>query len=210
MKNLFKAGLMVALAVISTATSSQAAVLNSLRFEGTTTAASSAPLASMAWSLFLTYVPNPTGAVAGISAATLKIGTETFVMNTFSGPKIIVTPVAGSNNDKLDIQAFFNNSVPGTVGNGGFAYLNLTVSGTSDIVGSAASDANIQALGGTIRTPVSGTFDFGPSSPPYLVAYLNGSVPAPEPGSIALLSGLGLIVGRRMLKRRGAKQNAAV
>ncbi|MFM7920378.1 MAG: PEP-CTERM sorting domain-containing protein, partial [Planctomycetaceae bacterium] len=32
----------------------------------------------------------------------------------------------------------------------------------------------------------------------------------PEPGSIALLSGLGLVVGRRLLKRRAKKQEAAV
>ncbi|MFO0537150.1 MAG: PEP-CTERM sorting domain-containing protein, partial [Planctomyces sp.] len=29
-----------------------------------------------------------------------------------------------------------------------------------------------------------------------------GAVPAPEPGSFALLAGLGLVAGRRFLKRR--------
>ena len=39
---------------------------------------------------------------------------------------------------------------------------------------------------------------------------LTGFVAVPEPGSIALLSGLGLVVGRRLLKRRAKKQEAAV
>jgi hypothetical protein len=204
MKNLFKAGLMVALAVISTATSSQAGVLG---FTGTTTSGSSAPLNSKAWSLALTYTENLSGSAAAITAATLTIGTETFLLNTgFGTPQIVVTPVTGANNDQLGITAFFSNSTPGGVGNGGFSFLNLIVNGTADITGLAASDANIQALGAKIATPVTGGFAFGTG----LNATLNGSVPAPEPGSIALLSGLGLIVGRRMLKRRAAKQNVAV
>jgi hypothetical protein len=207
MKNLFKAGLMVALAVISTAASSQAAVLSSLRFAGTTTAGSSAPLASKAWSLSLTYVPNPTGAAAAISAATLTIGTETFLLNSgFGTPQITVISATGANNDQLGILAYFSNSSPGGVGNGGFAPLTLTVAGTSDVAAALASNANIQQLGAQGYTPVSGSFAFGTG----LTAILNGAVPAPEPGSIALLSGLGLIVGRRMLKRRAAKQNVAV
>jgi len=204
MKNMFKAGLMVALTVISTAASSQAGVLG---FTGTTTSGSSTPFASQAWALAVTYTQNLSGATAAITAATLTIGTETFTLNTgFGTPQIAVTPVTGVNNDQMTLQGFFNNSTPGGVGNGGFSFLNLTLAGTADIVGTAASDTNIQALGAKIGTPISGTFAFGTG----LSATLNGSVPAPEPGSIALLSGLGLIVGRRMLKRRAAKQNVAV
>ncbi|MEI7700462.1 MAG: hypothetical protein WCK86_11745 [Planctomycetia bacterium] len=200
MKNFLKSGLLVAVAVMSLASSSQAGVLG---FSGTTTAGSSSPFASKAWSLALTYTANNSGPTAVVTAATLVIGSETFGLNTgFGSPQLALTPVAGTNNDTMSIQGFFNNSVPGAVGNGGFSFLNLTLTGTNDITGLAASDANVQLLGATIGNTVTGNFAFGTG----LTAVLNGSVPAPEPGSIAVLCGLGLIVGRRVLKSRSSKK----
>lgn len=204
MKNLFKAGLMVALTVISTAASSQAGVLN---FSGTAPGTAPAPFTSQPWALALTYTANNGGPVATITAATLTIGAETFLLKTVgaaNAPAITVTSVAGANNDQLGIVAEFEASTPGNFGQTFTLLSPFTVFGTDDVGAAIASDANIQTLGAKIGNTFMGQFM---PFPPGQAFFLSGSVPAPEPGSIALLSGLGLIVGRRMLKRRAAKQD---
>jgi len=205
MKNLFKAGLMVALAVISTAASSQAGIL---KFGGTTQSSAPTPFNSKGWSLALTYTANNGGPTAAITAATLTIGAETFLLKTSgaaNAPVLTVNAVAG--NDNLSIVAEFQASTPGGYGSTFSLLSPFTVNGTDDIGAAIASDVNVQTLGAKIGNTFTG--QFLPVLPGQPIA-LSGSVPAPEPGSIALLSGLGLIVGRRMLKRRAAKQNVAV
>ena len=205
MKNLFKAGLMVALAVISTAASSQAGIL---KFGGTTLGSAPVPFDSKSWSLALTYTANNGGPTAAITAATLTIGAETFLLKTAgaaNAPVLTVNAVAG--NDSLSIVAEFQASTPGGFGSTFSLLSPFAVNGTDDIGAAIASDANVQTLGAKIGNTFAGQFlPVLPGQP----VILSGSVPAPEPGSIALLSGLGLIVGRRMLKRRAAKQNVAV
>ncbi len=205
MKNMFKAGLMVALTVISTAASSQAGVLN---FGGTTLGTAPAPFTSQAWSLVLTYTANNGGPTAAITAATLTIGAETFLLKTVgasNAPVLTVNALAG--NDSFGIVAEFQGSTPGGYGSTFSLLSPFTVYGTDDIGAAIASDANVQTLGAKIGNTFAGQFLAVPTGQPI---QLSGIVPAPEPGSIALLSGLGLIVGRRMLKRRAAKQNVAV
>jgi len=207
MKNLFKAGLMVALAVISTAASSQAGIL---KFGGTTQSSAPTPFNSKSWALALTYTANNGGAVATVTAASLTIGAETFLLKTSgaaNAPTITVNSVTGANNDTLGIVLEFQGSTPGGYGSIISLLSPFTVNGTDDVASAIASDVNIQTLGAKIGNTFAG--QFLPVLPGQPIA-LSGSVPAPEPGSIALLSGLGLIVGRRMLKRRSAKQNVAV
>ncbi|MFN9079277.1 MAG: PEP-CTERM sorting domain-containing protein, partial [Planctomyces sp.] len=58
------------------------------------------------------------------------------------------------------------------------------------------------ALGNTVSGPSSVTlFDLGLGT---VSITLNGSVPVPEPSSIGILAGLGLVVGRRVYKRARA------
>lgn len=202
MKNMFKAGLMVALAIISTAASSQAGIL---KFSGTTLSTAPTPFNSKGWALALTYTANNGGPTAAITAATLTIGAETFVLKTVgaaNAPVVTVNSVVGV--DNLSIVAEFQASTPGGYG-ATFSLLSpFTVNGTDDVGAAIASDVNVQTLGAKIGNGFSG--QFLPVLPGQPVLF-SGTVPAPEPGSIALLSGLGLIVGRRMLKRRAAKQN---
>jgi hypothetical protein len=47
------------------------------------------------------------------------------------------------------------------------------------------------------------------SATPIATAQFSGTIPVPEPGSIGLLAGLGLVCGRRVWRRRQQKQAAA-
>ena len=203
MKNFLKSGLLVAVAVMSLAGSSQAGVLT---FGGTTGTNATTAFSNVAWTMALTYTANAGGPVAALTAGSLKIGGETFALLTAGPPApntLTVAVVAGTNNDTLAVNAYFQASTPG--GFGGIVALltPFTVTGT-DIVGSAlATEANIQNLGATVGNTFTGSFlPVLPSVP----VILSGTVPAPEPGSIAVLCGLGLIVGRRVLKSRSSKK----
>jgi hypothetical protein len=154
----------------------------------------------------LTYTANAGGPVAALTAGSLKIGGETFALLTAGPPvpnTLTVAVVAGTNNDTLAVNAYFQASTPGGFGSIVAVLAPFTVTG-SDIVGSAlATEVNIQNLGTTVDNTFTGSFL--PVLPSVPVA-LNGTVPAPEPGSVAVLCGLGLIVGRRVLKSRSSKK----
>jgi len=202
MKNFLKSGLLVAVAVMSLASSSNAGVLG---FSGTTGTHTTPAFSNVAWTMALTYTANAGGPVAAITAGSLTIGGEIFALDlTPLAPNTLtVASVTGLKNDTLAINAYFEASTPGGFGTAVALLSPFTVTGT-DIVGAAvATDTNIQNLGATIGNTFTGQFL---AVLPGVPVTLNGSVPAPEPGSIAVLCGLGLIVGRRVLKSRSSKK----
>lgn len=85
------------------------------------------------------------------------------------------------------------------------ADVNLTVGGGTTLANQEASEANINLLTAT-STVVQGQFIVDTESPfdTYGVLTLDGTPASaiPEPGSMLLLSGLGLVAGRRVMARR--------
>jgi hypothetical protein len=174
-----------------------------------------------AWTMLVTYTPAVFGPAA-VTAATLFFYSndatdhknESFNLipagANVAANEIGVTQNAGANNDSLTIQMEFG---PSELGRGtASAFMdNLVVTGQTDVGNTNGTVANITALG-AIGNSVAGTFRVSPrpGGPGSLQVNLTGFSAVPEPGSIALLSGLGLVVGRRLLKRRAKKQEAAV
>lgn len=200
-KKLLLTAALIAVASIQTASA------GTLRFAGTT-AGSNALFGGKPWSLALTYTPSVTS-VATVTSATLLIDVYSFSLKT-SGTgnafdTITVAQIAGPNNDEMTIVADFKASVPGAYGSIIASLTGFKVQGTADISGTAASDPNLQLLGSIGNLVTAGSFRFYPNGVDPLAAdivTLSGAVPAPEPGSFALLAGLGLVAGRRFLKRR--------
>ena len=215
MKNFLKSGLLVAVAVMSLAGSSNAAVLSL----GGLATSSVSSFNNVAWTLAVTYTPAVSGPVASITAATLTIGAQSFSLRTTGTnvDEIFVKAVAGANNDTMFIRSDF--TVPAGAYTGfaggiaGFATFGaptqtetgLTVTG-SELTSAIATEANISGLGSTVGNTISGTVQFIDTNFSSSTVTLNGTVPAPEPGSVAVLCGLGLIVGRRVLKSRSSKK----
>lgn len=173
-----------------------------------------------AWTMLVTYTPAASGPAA-VTAATLFFYSndatdhknESF--NLISPANVAANEIAvnqnvGANNDSLIIQTEFG---PSELGRGTTkAFMdNLVVTGQTDVGNTNGTVANITALG-AIGNSVAGTFRVAPrpGGTGSLQVNLTGFSAVPEPGSIALLSGLGLVVGRRLLKRRAKKQEAAV
>jgi len=158
---------------------------------------------ALPWSLNIVYNANNVGAAAGIASGLFKIGTTSLVVNTATaGDTATVSIDSGVNDDRLVIAFDFSSS--GTIFGG--AVSGLTVEGKADVSSAIASDANIQllaAMGNTVTGPNSVTlFDSGLG---VVTITLNGSVPVPEPSSVGLVACLGLVVARRIVKRRSSK-----
>ncbi len=173
------------------------------------------------WTLLLTYTPNSSGP-ATLTAASLFFYSnnatdhknEAFSLiaasNVSQGNVIEVQQNSGSNNDGLKIGTEFGPSELGRGANSAY-YDNLVITGTSDVSNTNGTVANIQQLA-ALGNSVSGTFrlDPRPSGSGTLQVNLTGFVAVPEPSTVALLSGVGLVIGRRVWKRRSAKkQNVA-
>lgn len=214
--------MLLVLAVVMGMTASASA--EQIYFRGTASAAGTGSqfFNGRLWTMLVTYTPAPASGPATITAATLfwysndatDHKNESFNLiapNNVAGNQIDVNQNAGANNDALTFQTEFG---PSELGRGAtFAFMdNLVVTGQTDVPTSEASLANITALG-KVGNSVAGTFRVSPrpgTASGSLQVNLNGFTAVPEPGSIALLSGLGLVVGRRLLKRRAKKQEAAV
>ena len=171
-----------------------------LGFGGVTSSGDSA-YNNLSWSLLLTYTANNSGATANITAATLTLGVNSYLLNTAGNPdSLTVNSVAGVNNDTITFGMDFLGS--GGVGTAAFILSGLTLNGKTDVP-AIASDANILALAAPLNTLTGGLVVLFPGPSTGAIS-LSGSIPVPEPGSIAILSGLAIVVGRRYLKRRRA------
>jgi len=194
MKRLWVLGLLVCFSLVPVA---EGGVLN---FAGTTTSGTSAAN-SLAWTLSVVFTPA-SGAVANISSATLVVGNQTFLRNSAgNADTITVNSVAGVNNDTATLAIDFLQSTPGSLGSAVAILTNLTLNGKVDVP-TVANDANIALLAQQNNTVTNGSFILFPGFAGGVdTITLNGSVPAPEPSSVLLLTGLGLVVGRRYLRK---------
>jgi len=209
--------MLLILAVVMGLTASVSA--EQIYFRGTA-ASANALFSGRLWTMLLTYTPNASGP-ATFAAATLffysnnatNYRNESFnlIAATTEGLTNTITVVqnAGVNNDSLSISSELG---PSDLGRGSTAaFINgFTVTGTTDVGNTNGTAANMKALG-EIGNSVAGTLTLLPRlSGVSSVIIFTGLVAVPKPGSIALLSGLGLVVGRRLLKRRAKKQETAV
>ncbi len=214
MTRLLGKGLMASLALLLLASPATAEVV---QFVGTTSGGvgtQGSLLTGQNFTLELSYTPNSGSATADIVGGSLVIGSQTF--NWLAAGNRSMTVVDGAtqswndaNQDGVKIDQFFSlgglPNDPNTVLPINAIRLDATVRGNTS-VSLTASAANLSAL---LQHPnsFSGLFrvyDLAGNS-----VQLNGVVAAPEPGSIALLSGLALVSGRRMWRRRQQKKAAA-
>ena len=211
--------MLLVLAVVMGMTASASAEQIYFRGTASATGTNSNLFNGRLWTLLVTYTPAVSGP-ASITAASLffysndatnhKNETFNLIAPSTVSNSIVVTQTGGTNNDTLTLDPEFG---PSELGRGTqAAYItNLVVTGTTDVSNTNGTAANIAALSAFGNT-VGGTLQVFPSLSGGFTTNitLNGNVAVPEPGSIALLSGLGLVVGRRLLKRRAKKQEAAV
>lgn len=156
------------------------------------------------FSLTANYTPSTTSA-AVINSATLVVGAQTWSsLLGGSGPAITIATAKNA----FTIAGQFSGSTPGSVGDI-FTSLSLNVTSATPVAAAQATQANIDAIFAT-RSSALGTLtlvgntagNFGGN-----VLNLEGNPLAavPEPGSLLVLGGLGLFVGRRMMVRRQNK-----
>ena len=203
MKNLFSA-----LAVVGCLLATHAANAGSIWFAGTVSGG-----AGGNWFMKVQYTPNSSGPAATTLSGTLELSGNTLNFDSVAvggggATSPVLTIDEGNPADRVSIIA----GLTGTGGKSGILNsFNSPTTGFDIGTNPNATDANIAALT-KLGTTVSGTVlnISGLGGGVFGTITLNGSVVAPEPGSIALLSGLGLVVGRRLLKRRAKKQEAAV
>jgi len=158
------------------------------------------------FSLLATYTPSTT-ASAVLNSATLVVGNQTW--STLLGGTSPAITIASARN-AFTIAGQFTGSSPSNVGDI-FTSLSLNTAPTP-VAARQATQANIDALFdartsglGTLTLVSSGSSPFGG---PILNLEANLPPAVPEPGSLLVLGGLGLFVGRRMLARRQNKAAA--
>jgi len=164
------------------------------------------------WLLKVNFADNNSG------NTTVPSGTMTIVNNT-SGQTYVAnlqttTVGASTINALLTVNegGASNDFVTLLSGLGSGALLNsFSVASTVNLgVNPNATNANVQALARLGASVTGNIFDTGTFGTAFTNITLTGSVIAPEPSTVALLSGLGLVIGRRVWKRRSAKkQNVA-
>jgi len=159
------------------------------------------------FSLLAIYTPT-SAASAVLNSATLIVDNQTWA--TLLGGTSPAITVATTKN-AFTIAGQFTGSSPGNVGDI-FTSLSLNITSSTPVAAREATEANIDALFadrtsglGTLTLVSSGSSPFGG---PILNLEANLPPAVPEPGSLLVLGGLGLFVGRRMLARRQNKAAA--
>jgi len=212
MKSVLRLAAFVLAAAVSAATG-QAAILS---FSGLATPGIVSPSTpagfldgASSFSLLVNYNESATSTTTSINSSVLTIFRST------GSPKVFLGAQPGSqmlfaagNPTTLTVSMNYLN-----IANAGGAEpvtgsLTLNFTGGGQLPNTALTAANISQLlaagtvySGTI-TGLNGLFAPGAAS-------FNGAIPVPEPGSIGLLTGLGMVAGRRIWRRRQQKKAEA-
>lgn len=167
------------------------------------------PLADVGktFSLTATYTASTTS-TAVINSATLVVGAQTWsTLLGGIGQNPAITIASAKN--AFTIAGQFGGSSPGSVGDI-FTSLSLNVTTATPVAAAQATATNIDAILST-RSSALGTLTIVSTSSSTgfggNVLNLEGDPlsAVPEPGSLLVLGGLGLFVGRRMMVRRQNK-----
>ena len=168
------------------------------------------------WTLAVTYTEVPPGGTdiaAPITAAVLtidRLGTI-YTWNTPKSDSLTRIRIAeGLTSYTLSVDFDGGASTPAGATTGTTrSELNMVIGGATPVGAQVATQANVDLLTST-ATVINGTFRISPEAPfnTFTLLPLAGfaSVPVPEPGSVMLLSGLGLVAGRRVIARRRQKK----
>lgn len=195
------------LAVALSAATSQAAVLN---FTGNMIAAGtdSPPfLANGTFNLSVTYDESTT-ATGNATASTLSFQASNGGSLNYSKPAARTVSLTFGKVDTNDTLRIFGDYRP--VAGGELASLDLTFTRTNTTTTTLVLNAENVAKMLSANTTYTGNFrQFDSNDNVVATAVLSGTIPVPEPGSIGLLAGLGMVCGRRIYRRRQQKKAAA-
>lgn len=155
--------------------------------------------------LDLTFAPA-VGFTAPVTTAFVQIGAETW--SAFGGGSVTIIP-NGAAPDDLSVALTFAPSTPGGLGTAS-AVFNLTINGVEEIpppVDATEANVHLVAKNGNVA---SGTMTLvGGEIPGFVLATPFSGTAVPEPGSVALLGGLGLVLAGGAWRRRRQSAKAA-
>jgi len=204
---------LIGMAMLLTAASGQAALVT---FYGHTQADTNSPagLVGQQFNLDVTYTPTSSSATATMTSAVLTIGTETFFLRSSGTPFLRVVDgsslVGGSSSeDGLQISARMNPTTNFPANDPDQLYHNLVGDyfGNVNIDPLRATEANVDLLTAS-HGPFNGLLTLGTAGQLTTVRLTGKAVP--EPASVFLLSGLGLVAGRRVWRRRQQQKSESV
>ena len=203
MSQIMKAALAVCLAFGLAAQADAGTV----RFAGTVAPASGPFPIGTPIELAAIYTPTA-GLVAPVTSAVLTVGGETWEVLAAGTNEIEIIP-NGPGPDDLAVTLNFAPSDPGGLGPD-VSELNLLIFGGDHLGPGASTDGGDLSLIHQLGDPGSGTLSLLDTSPFSLVNVSFSGTAVPEPGSVALLSGLGLVMaGGIWRRRRKSAQKAA-
>ena len=204
MVKFLKAALAACVAVVAAAGSASAGVIY---LAGTATEDKS-PFVVSSWTLSVTYgspLASPDDFLADVTGAEFRINRNgtLFVWDTLNSSSMNRVRIS-VDQKAYDLGVRFQGPAIGTSTGNSQSDLDFKIRAPSAVAARVASEANIAFLTSTATT-VEGYFDVDSQSPfdTFGRLTLDGTPQAvPEPGSMLLLSGLGLVAGRRVMARR--------
>jgi hypothetical protein len=197
---------LAAFAVAVATTTSQASTLN---FTGTVIGGDDPPfLVNGNFNLSATYNENPAQNSGDTTASTISFQASGGGSLNYTKPGVRTVSLTfgkSGTNDTLRIRGDYRPVVGGDL-----AELDLTFTRSNTTTTTfALTEANVATMLSAFTT-YSGNFrQFDNNDAVVSTAVLGGTIPVPEPGSVGLLAGLGLVCGRRVWRRRQQKQAAA-
>jgi len=201
------------LAVAATAVTGQAAVLN---FSGAATGGSLSPIqaagflaGATAFDLSVTYNESTTNS-ASVNASVLKIKLAGGAERTFTGGTSGSLNILSGNKDLKVTVNYFN--LGASAGEPALGTLDVTFTKLTALASGSVTAANVNQIFVPLTTYQGNIYNGLIIGSPNLTgsANLAGSIAVPEPGSIGLLAGLGMVAGRRVWRRRQQKKAESV
>jgi hypothetical protein len=193
--------------VVMSATTSQAAVLN---FTGKMINGTDSPpfLANGNFNLSATYNESTTEHAGNATASTVSFQANGGGNLDYSKPGARTVSLTFDKDGTNDTLKVFGNYRP--VGGGELAEIDLTFTRSNTTTTRLFLNATNVATMLSAFTTYTGNFrQFDSNDNVVATAVLGGTIPVPEPGSIGLLAGLGMVCGRRIWRRRQQKKAEA-
>lgn len=200
----------IVFAVAATTATSQAAVLtfSGAATGGSTNAGQLPGFLADAESFDLSVTYNESASnTASVTGSTLKVKLSGGQERIFTGGTTGSVGLLSGNKDLKITVNYFN--LTAAAGEPNFGNLDITFTKLTALGSSAVNAANVAQffvpyttyLGNLDNGTIFGTPNTTGS------AHFAGSIPVPEPGSVGLLTGLGMVVGRRVWRRRPQKKS---